>query len=172
MTFEELIKLTRRQVVAIAIGLFTGLFLSLVVVWLTPVSYKASADAYVRVTVSQQTDSYYAASQLATQKVKAFVPVFTSDAVAQGVIDSLGLDTTSAELSRSLSATNKNNTLTITVTATASSASEARASGPGGGPDRPAPRWGDDPASDGSEDSGEAEDSEDAWSLTGRGPSW
>ena len=132
MTFEELIKLTRRQVVAIAIGLFTGLFLSLVVVWLTPVSYKASADAYVRVTVSQdgeapqQTDSYYAASQLATQKVKAFVPVFTSDAVAQGVIDSLGLDTTSAELSRSLSATNKNNTLTITVTATASSASEAR----------------------------------------------
>ena len=74
----------------------------------------------------QQTDSYYAASQLATQKVKAFVPVFTSDAVAQGVIDSLGLDTTSAELSRSLSATNKNNTLTITVTATASSASEAR----------------------------------------------
>ena len=74
MTFEELIKLTRRQVVAIAIGLFTGLFLSLVVVWLTPVSYKASADAYVRVTVSQdgeapqQTDSYYAASQLATQK--------------------------------------------------------------------------------------------------------
>ena len=54
----------------------------------------------------------------------------------------------------------------------ASSASEARASGPGGGPDRPAPRWGDDPASDGSEDSGEAEDSEDAWSLTGRGPSW
>ena len=132
MTFEELLKLTRRQVVAIAIGLFTGLFLSLVVVWLTPVSYKASADAYVRVTVSQdgeapqQTDSYYAASQLATQKVKAFVPVFTSDAVAQGVIDSLGLDTTSAELSRSLSATNKNNTLTITVTATASSASEAR----------------------------------------------
>ena len=132
MTFEELIKLTRRQVVAIAIGLVTGLFLSLVVVWLTPVSYKASADAYVRVTVSQdgeapqQTDSYYAASQLATQKVKAFVPVFTSDAVARGVIDSLGLDTTSAELSRSLSATNKNNTLTITVTATASSASEAR----------------------------------------------
>lgn len=128
MTFEDLLKLTRRQVVAIAVGLLAGLFVALTVILLTPVSYQASAEAYIRVNVSPDGEAaqQYAASQLANQKVKAFVPVFTSDAVAQGVIDSLGLDMTSAELSRSLSATNKNNTLTITVTATASSASEAR----------------------------------------------
>ena len=128
MTFEDLLKLTRRQVVAIAVGLLAGLFVALTVILLTPVSYQASAEAYIRVNVSPDGEAaqQYAASQLANQKVKAFVPVFTSEAVAQGVIDSLGLDMTPAQLSRSLSATNKNNTLTITVTATASSEDRAR----------------------------------------------
>ena len=39
--------------------------------------------------------------------------------------------------------------------------------------DRRAPQpWGGDTASDGAGDAGDATDSEDAWSLTGRGPSW
>ena len=132
MTFEELLKLTRRQVVAIAVGLLAALLLSLVAALLTPVSYKASADAYVRVAVQtdsalpQQTDSYFAASQIAAKKTEAFVPVFTSEVVAQSVIDSLGLDMNSTELARSLSVTNKTNTLTINVTATAPTAAEAR----------------------------------------------
>ncbi|MFC2597520.1 polysaccharide biosynthesis tyrosine autokinase [Actinomyces massiliensis] len=132
MTFEELLKLTRRQVVAIAVGLLAALLLSLVAALLTPVSYKASADAYVRVAVQtdsalpQQTDSYFAASQIAAKKTEALVPVFTSEVVAQAVIDSLGLDMNSTELARSLSVTNKTNTLTINVTATAPTASEAR----------------------------------------------
>ena len=102
MTFEDLLKLTRRQVVAIAVGLLAGLFVALTVILLTPVSYQASAEAYIRVNVSPDGEAaqQYAASQLANQKVKAFVPVFTSEAVAQGVIDSLGLDMTPAQLSR------------------------------------------------------------------------
>ena len=132
MTFEDFLKLTRRQAVAIAVGLLTGLFVALTAFLVTPASFKASAEAYVRVKVSpeaeisQQTGPYYTASQLATSKVKPFVPVFTSETVAQGVVDSLNLDMTPAELSRSLSATNKANTLTITVTATASSEETAR----------------------------------------------
>ena len=89
MTFEELLKLTRRQVVAIAVGILAALLLSLVAALLTPVSYNASADAYVRVAVQtdsalpQQTDSYFAASQIAAKKTEALVPVFTSEVVAR-----------------------------------------------------------------------------------------
>ena len=132
MTFEDFLKLTRRQAVAIAVGLLAGLIVALIVVLATPVSYKAYAEAYVRVEVSsnaeasEQTNAYYAASQLANQKSKAFVPVFTSETVAQGVVDSLGLSMTSTDLSRSLSVSNQNGTSTIGVTATASSEDGAR----------------------------------------------
>ncbi len=132
MTFEGLLELTHRRIITIAAGLVVGLVIGIGFVWLYPVSYKASADAYVRAvvpandTAPNQADEYYSASQLATQKVKAFVPVFTSEAVAQGVIDTLGLDTTPAALSRSVSATNEDDTLTITVTVTAPTAEDAR----------------------------------------------
>lgn len=131
MTFEDVIRLTRRRIITILLGVLVGVAISLGAAWLTPVSYEASADAYVRVTVASgtdspsQTDSYYAASQLAAQKVKAFVSVFTSEVVAQGVIDTLGLDSTPAELSDSLTVAHEDNTLTITVSAKAPSAAQA-----------------------------------------------
>ncbi|MFC2318582.1 MAG: hypothetical protein ACFNLP_02365 [Segatella oulorum] len=114
MTFEDVLTITRRRLSTILAGLLLGIVLSFIVLWLTPVTYTASAVAYVRVSVpsdggdQRQTDSYYAASQLASQKVKAFVPVFTSESVAQGVIDALNLRTTPVRLSHSISAKNEN----------------------------------------------------------------
>lgn len=133
MTFEDVLKLTRQRIGAIAVGLVIGIALSLVSLWLTPITYTASAVAYVRVSVpsdsedQSRADSYYAASQLASQKVKAFVPVFTSEPVAQGVINTLGLATTPAELSGSITATSEKNALTINVSAVAPTAAEAQA---------------------------------------------
>ena len=133
MTFEDVLKLTRQRIGAIAVGLVIGIALSLVSLWLTPITYTASAVAYVRVSVpsdsedESRADSYYAASQLASQKVKAFVPVFTSEPVAQGVINTLGLATTPAELSGSITATSEKNALTINVSAVAPTAAEAQA---------------------------------------------
>lgn len=133
MTFEDVLKLTRQRIGAIAVGLVIGIALSLVGLWLTPITYTASAVAYVRVSVpsdsedQSRADSYYAASQLASQKVKAFVPVFTSEPVAQGVINTLGLATTPAELSGSITATSEKNALTINVSAVAPTAAEAQA---------------------------------------------
>ena len=133
MTFEDVLKLTRQRIGAIAVGLVIGIALSLVSLWLTPITYTASAVAYVRVSVpsdsedQSRADSYYAASQIASQKVKAFVPVFTSEPVAQGVINTLGLATTPAELSGSITATSEKNALTINVSAVAPTAAEAQA---------------------------------------------
>lgn len=133
MTLEDILTLTRQRIGAILCGFLAGIILSAISLWLTPVTYTASAIAYVRVSVpssgtdQRQADSYYAASQLASQKVKAFVPVFTSESVAQGVIDALGLRTTPAQLARSISAKNEKNALTINVTASAPTAEEAQA---------------------------------------------
>ncbi|PZU34224.1 MAG: exopolysaccharide biosynthesis protein [Actinomyces sp.] len=132
MTLEDVLALTRRRIGAILCGLLAGIVLSTISLWLTPVTYTASAIAYVRVSVpasgpdQKSADSYYAASQLASQKVKAFVPVFTSESVAQGVIDALGLRTTPAQLARSISAKNEKNALTINVSASAPTAEEAQ----------------------------------------------
>ena len=54
------------------------------------------------------------------------LPVFTSESVAQGVIDALGLRTTPAQLARSISAKNEKNALTINVSASAPTAEEAQ----------------------------------------------
>ena len=132
MSIEGLLKLTRRRVGTIVTGILLGVALAAGLLWMTPTSFTASAVAYVRVVVpagdspQNQSYSYYTASQLATQKVKAFVSVFTSEAVARGVIDSLGLTMTPVQLSHSLTATNQDDSLTITVSATASTADDAQ----------------------------------------------
>ncbi len=132
MTFQDLIKLTRRRLGTIAICAVLGLAGAIGLLAVTPASYTAASTAYVRVSVPESdgtaanANAYYSASQLATQKVKAFVPVFTSQAVAQAVIDQLKLPDTAPELAARLTASNATNSLTIAVTATAPSAEEAR----------------------------------------------
>ena len=132
MTFEDLLKLTRRRIGTISAGVVIGLVIACVMLLVAPTTYSASAVAYVRVTVPsgdpQQShpDSYYMASQLANQKVKAFVSVVTSEVVAEDVIASLNLDMTPAELSSRVHASNEEDQLTILVTATADSSEAAR----------------------------------------------
>ena len=133
MTFEDLLKLTRQRLGTIILLTVAGLAVAGAVLALTPVTYTASATAYVRVTMPEGDDEqananlYYSASQLATQKVKAFVPVFTTETVAQGVIDELDLAMTPSALASSITAVNAANALTIGVSATASTPDLARA---------------------------------------------
>ena len=129
MTLEDLLTLTRQRIVPLVLGVLTCTLLALGVALVTPVTYSVSAVAYVRVDVSEgktKTDTYLTASQLANQKVDAVVPVFTSEAVAQRVVDSLNLKVTPAQLTKTLTAEHTNNTLNVTVSASASTVSEAR----------------------------------------------
>ena len=129
MTLEDLLTLTRQRIVPLVLGVLTCTLLALGVALVTPVTYSVSAVAYVRVDVSEgktKTDTYLTASQLANQKVDAVVPVFTSEAVAQRVVDSLGLDVTPAQLAKTLTAEHTNNTLNVTVSASASTVDEAQ----------------------------------------------
>lgn len=131
MTLAELLTAARQRLGTLALGALVGVLAAGGAAALLPASYTASATAYVRVDVpsqgTDQTESYYAASQLANQKAEAFVPVFTSQAVARQVVDSLGLDTSPSALSQSVSVAHTSDTLTITVSATADSPQQARA---------------------------------------------
>ena len=115
---------------SLVLGVLTCVLLALGVALVAPVTYTVSAVAYVRVDVSAEgkddTGTYFTASQLANQKVDAVVPVFTSEAVAQRVVDSLNLKVTPAQLTKTLTAEHTNNTLNVTVSASASTVSEAR----------------------------------------------
>ncbi|WP_075890445.1 polysaccharide biosynthesis tyrosine autokinase [Actinomyces provencensis] len=132
MTLEDFLKLTRRHLGTILVCMLVGGVGAFGLLKVTPTQYTASSTAYVRVTVptddgtETSANAYYNASQLATQKVKAFVPVFTSQTVAQAVIDDLKLNTTPSELAGRLTASNATNALTINVTATADTADQAR----------------------------------------------
>lgn len=130
MSFQDFIRLTRRHVVAIIVCTVLGVMAAVGILLATPARYTAQATAYVRVSVptggQSDASSYYNASQLANQKVKAFVTVFTSESVAQGVIKEVGLDATPGQVVSNIKASNAANSLTIVVKATAGSETTAR----------------------------------------------
>ncbi len=132
MTLREFLRLTRRRLGTIIACTLLGAALAAVLLVLLPTRYTSQATAYVRVAVaksasgSPDSNAYFNASQLAAQKVKAFVPLFTSESVAQGVIDQLGLATTPTELAGSITASNAANSLTIDVTATGDTPEQAQ----------------------------------------------
>ena len=96
----------------------------------SPSTYTATSQAYLRVKVAgdpaQSTLSQYNAAQLAAMKADAVVPVFTSAAVAQRVVDSLKLDETAEEFASSVSATRVPETVSVQVSATAYSSHRAQ----------------------------------------------
>ena len=103
---------------------------SMLFAFVSPSTYTATSQAYLRVKVAgdpaQSTLSQYNAAQLAAMKADAVVPVFTSAAVAQRVVDSLKLDETAEEFASSVSATRVPETVSVQVSATAYSSHRAQ----------------------------------------------
>lgn len=130
MTLRDFLKLTRRRVGTILACVLLGAAAACALLVLLPSHYTSHATAYVRVAVSKSasadSNAYFNASQLAAQKVKAFVPLFSSETVAQAVITQLGLPMTPDELAADVRASNAADSLTIEVAATGSSAEQSR----------------------------------------------
>lgn len=130
MTLEGLLDLTRRSLRILVLAIVSCTLVSAAAALLSPVTYTASAVAYLRINVlqdpPQDPDSHYAATQMASRKIEAIIPVFTSEAVGQRVADSLSLDASASQTARSLSAEHTPDTVTVRVSATASSADEAQ----------------------------------------------
>ena len=130
MTLEDLLHLTRRRIGSLVLALVVCVLASMLFAFASPSTYTATSQAYLRVKVAgdpvQSTLSQYNAAQLAAMKSDAVVPVFTSAAVAQRVVDSLKLDETAEEFASSVSATRVPETVSVQVSATASSSHRAQ----------------------------------------------
>ena len=130
MTLEDLLHLTRRRFGSLALAIVICVLLSVVFAFVTPSSYTATAQAYLHVEVGGDpglnTQSHYNAAQLADLKAESAVPVFTSEAVAQRVIESLKLDVTPEELASSVSATRTPETVSVQVSVEASTSRQAQ----------------------------------------------
>ena len=130
MTLEDLLHLTRRRIGSLVLALVVCVLASMLFAFASPSTYTATSQAYLRVKVAgdpaQSTLSQYNAAQLAAMKADAVVPVFTSAAVAQRVVDSLKLDETAEEFASSVSATRVPETVSVQVSATAYSSRRAQ----------------------------------------------
>ena len=130
MTLEDLLHLTRRRIGSLVLALVVCVLASMLFAFASPSTYTATSQAYLRVKVAgdpvQSTLSQYNAAQLAAMKADAVVPVFTSAAVAQRVVDSLKLDETAEEFASSVSATRVPETVSVQVSVTASSSHRAQ----------------------------------------------
>ena len=130
MTLEDLLHLTRRRFGSLALAIVICVLLSVAFAFVTPSSYTATAQAYLHVEVGGDpglnTQSHYNAAQLADLKADAAVPVFTSEAVAQRVIESLKLDVTPEELASAVSATRTPETVSVQVSVEASTSRQAQ----------------------------------------------
>ena len=130
MTLEDLLHLTRRRIGSLVLALVMCVLASMLFAFVSPSTYTATSQAYLRVKVAgdpaQSTLSQYNAAQLAAMKADAVVPVFTSAAVAQRVVDSLKLDETAEEFASSVSATRVPETVSVQVSVTASSSHRAQ----------------------------------------------
>ena len=130
MTLEDLLHLTRRRIGSLVLALVVCVLASMLFAFASPSSYTATAQTYLRVKIAgdptQSALSHYNAAQLAALKTDAVVPVFTSAAVAQRVVDSLKLDETAEEFASSVSATRVPETVSVQVSATAYSSHRAQ----------------------------------------------
>ena len=130
MTLEDLLHLTRRRIGSLVLALVVCVLASMLFAFASPSSYTATAQTYLRVKIAgdptQSALSHYNAAQLAALKTDAVVPVFTSAAVAQRVVDSLKLDETAEEFASSVSAERVPETVSVKVSVTASSSHQAQ----------------------------------------------
>ncbi|MDO5722484.1 MAG: polysaccharide biosynthesis tyrosine autokinase [Actinomycetaceae bacterium] len=88
MTFQDLVRLTTRHMLAILVSLLTCVLLALGAYWLTPRVYQADSTGYVSAVRPAEggnygTSSDYADHILAQQKAKSYVPIINSRAVAE-----------------------------------------------------------------------------------------
>lgn len=131
MSFDILLKITVRYLGTIATCIVVSLLVSLGALFIQDPEYQGSTTAYVtageRASGAGAANNEYSNSILAQTKVKSFVPLFTSQSVAERVIEKLNLDYTPSELSSRITARRVEDTVTLQITARADSPERAQA---------------------------------------------
>lgn len=107
-----------------ALVLFAGMTLTVVLTVLTPPKYESHSKLFVSTSFGAQTDLL--ASAFISQRVNSYADLAVEPSVTQKVIDRLGLDMSAGQLSAASSASVVPDTRTIALSVTASSPEEAQ----------------------------------------------
>ncbi|MEV6875325.1 polysaccharide biosynthesis tyrosine autokinase [Amycolatopsis sp. NPDC051128] len=127
MGLHDGLEIARKRWRVVLLGLLCGLFVAIVVTWLTPREYSAQVTIYVS---AQSGDNgaadAYQGSLLSEQKVKSYTRLLAGTLVAQRVVDRLRLDIPAAEVASKVQASAQPETVLLTVTVTDGSPVQAR----------------------------------------------
>lgn len=128
VSIEGLAKLTVRYILTILSCIAIALLVSGALLFMQKPVYMGQTTAFVGVKTEDQMGSSaeYTNTILAQTKLKSYIPLFTSEAVAQRVIDSLGLGMTPAALAQSIQL-ERGETVTVGIRAYASDPAQAQA---------------------------------------------
>lgn len=127
MSPSDFAKLTLRNLLTITISVALGLLGAFAVYLMQKPTYVADATAYVKaINPDGGTDSSYTGTLLAKQKVKSFIPVFTSRTTAEGAINNLQLSLRPEQVVQRIQVTAPTDSVAINVRASGGSPTDAR----------------------------------------------
>ena len=123
MELSEYLLLFRRRLLLILFIVFLAVDAAILVSWVSPKSYDARADLFVK--AQSSSSSSYEDSQFTLQRVKNYPDLVRSPQVLAPVAEKLGNGVTASSLARRVSAENPKDTVYVRVTASAASGKEA-----------------------------------------------
>ncbi|MEB7505234.1 YveK family protein [Arthrobacter koreensis] len=123
MELSEYLLLFRRRLLLILFIVFLAVDAAILVSWVSPKSYEARADLFVK--AQSSSSSSYEDSQFTLQRVKNYPDLVRSPQVLVPVAEKLGNDMTASSLAQRVSAENPKDTVYVRVTASAASGEEA-----------------------------------------------
>lgn len=127
MELSEYLRLLRRNWITIAASSLLGLIIAGSVSMVIRPSYTAETQLFVAIQSSGSAADLQQGNTFTQARVESYVKATQTPAVLQPAIDSLGLDTTPAQLSKSVQARSQSNTVIISITAMDASPIQAAA---------------------------------------------
>lgn len=127
MTLDDILRLSRRHIITLILSTLAGIALAAGWVAMQTPVYTATATGVVQANAGTGTvGESLSGNSLAITKSKTYVPYFSSQPVAQRVIDELGLDEKPAALAGRVTAKVEEETPNITVSAKGGTPQEAK----------------------------------------------
>jgi capsular exopolysaccharide synthesis family protein len=127
LDLRDYLRILRRNWILIVASSLLGLMAGGAASLLTPPTYTAQTRLFVAILNSGSVQELQQGNTFSQSRVLSYVKTVDSPAVLQPVIDSLGLDSTAAELGKKMRATSEPNTVLISISVTDRSPAQAAA---------------------------------------------
>src|SRR5690349_24917152 len=116
MTLRDYLRILREQWILVALAVTIGLAAATAAYLVKPREYTAQLTMYVSSQGADTTQAAFQGAQLSQDRVASYTELLTSTRVTSDVIEKLGLNESSEELARKMTATSKLDSVLLDVT--------------------------------------------------------